>query len=385
MNFLINKTVFILSPVKWGKMKVSKHHYAIEIALAGNRVYYFEPPDIDLKGGIRIKELEGHKNIFLVSYKPIVRGKKYLPSFIYYSLLKYQISRLIKKINLKPDLVLSFEPYRFENLKWFKAKKTIFFAADLYLKTATPGEVKTADLCLGVSPTIVSLLKQSNPNVHFINHGLNTAFADLAKIKLTQHTKNINECFKKNISVGYFGNLLIDSLDRKTTMDVILNNPLAQFIFWGQFERGQDNIIAFETKEVWEFINFLKQCKNVSLVGPKTHNELVLEIEKIDLFWVCYDINANWQFDGSNSHKILEYLATGKPVIANYTSAYADTDLIYMLNQKDNSKYCYLFEEIVQLVRSGESEKLIRTRLNFALSNTYRKQIEFIDSILKCL
>jgi len=39
-----NKTIFILSPQPWGKMHISKHHYAIELAKKGNLIYYFNPP-----------------------------------------------------------------------------------------------------------------------------------------------------------------------------------------------------------------------------------------------------------------------------------------------------------------------------------------------------
>jgi len=40
-NFeLRNKTIIILSPEKWGKMMLSKHHYAIELAGMGNIVFF---------------------------------------------------------------------------------------------------------------------------------------------------------------------------------------------------------------------------------------------------------------------------------------------------------------------------------------------------------
>ena len=44
MDSLRNKTILIISPQAWGKMFLSKHHYAIELAKRGNAVYFLNPP-----------------------------------------------------------------------------------------------------------------------------------------------------------------------------------------------------------------------------------------------------------------------------------------------------------------------------------------------------
>lgn len=364
-------------------MRVSKHHYAIELAELGNKVYFIEPPDIKFRQKFRLTLLSEYNNLFIVSYKPIARGKRFLPKVLYKMLIKAQVNLLVKKIGEKPNIVFSFDPYRFENLKWFKAQNSIFFCADLYSPVIVPGEAQTADICFGVSPSIVSLLKIANPKSFFINHGLNAAFAKLANerlnnIDLVEESKDNSE----KISVGYIGNLLIGSLDRKTIREIIETYSDIDFIFWGQYERGQDNMIAFEAEDVWEFIHFLKTTENVSLRGPKAPDELIQEIQDVDVFWVAYDINANWQVDGSNSHKILEYLALGKPVIANFTLTYEKSELIYMLQEKNNKNYPLHFEQAISKIKLGENKELIQKRLCFALSNTYQKNIALIDSIL---
>ena len=40
---LENLNILIISPQKWGKMKLSKHHYATTLA-ENNNVYYLNPP-----------------------------------------------------------------------------------------------------------------------------------------------------------------------------------------------------------------------------------------------------------------------------------------------------------------------------------------------------
>ena len=44
MKFLRNKKVLVLSPQSWGKMRISKHHYALKLAALGNEVCFVNPP-----------------------------------------------------------------------------------------------------------------------------------------------------------------------------------------------------------------------------------------------------------------------------------------------------------------------------------------------------
>ena len=42
---LNGKVIFIVSYENWGNMLMSKHHYAIELGKAGNKVYFINHPD----------------------------------------------------------------------------------------------------------------------------------------------------------------------------------------------------------------------------------------------------------------------------------------------------------------------------------------------------
>ena len=42
---LTDKVIFIISYENWGRMLMSKHHYAIELGKAGNKVYFINHPD----------------------------------------------------------------------------------------------------------------------------------------------------------------------------------------------------------------------------------------------------------------------------------------------------------------------------------------------------
>ena len=67
MEVLKGKTILILSPQSWGKMFVSKHHYAIGLAKKGAVVYFLNPPDQENhqpKGDITIMPSEQQKGSF---------------------------------------------------------------------------------------------------------------------------------------------------------------------------------------------------------------------------------------------------------------------------------------------------------------------------------
>lgn len=382
MGFLFKgKTVYILSSEKWGTMRISKHHYAIELAERGCQVYFIEPPDLN-NNGVAIVPSGEHASLSIVKYRPIYRGQRFLPGFIYKGLLSLQISVLKKTIGRQPDVVWCFDPYRFQNLQWFKAPVSIFFGADLFSRNILPEESSTADICFGVSDTITDLLRQTGKNVYFINHGLNRFFADTARGYLSSLVNgNVQNLPKKNLTVGYVGNLLMEAPDRKTMKQVIAAYPDIKFIFWGQYKK-EGNLVAYENPEVFAFIDYLKSQPNVVLRGAVHPSVLSEECKEVDIFWLCWQLNISKIWDGSNSHKVMEYLSTGKPVVSHYMSTYKDTQLIDMLPTKDNSGYVQLFDQVVKRVKEGEPMDRIKARIEFSMSNTYMSHISDIEALI---
>jgi len=374
-----NKTIYLLSSDRWGTMRVSKHHYALELAEKGNKVFFIEPPDLQNKG-ISILPSEDHPSLFIVKYKPVFRGRRFLPGIVFRLFLILQIRILIGKIGQRPDIVWCFDPYRFNNLNWFKASGKIFFAADLFYYDHLPEEALTADLCLGVSDTIVELLKPACKPAHFINHGVSRHFINIAKETLAQ-LPAINQP-KSKITVGYVGNLLMEAPDRNTMQNVISTHSDIQFIFWGQYER-KGNFVAYDKPEVFGFIKFLQSQPNVVLRGAVHPSVLSEEIRKADLFWICWQTSVNKMWDGSNSHKILEYLSTGKPVVSHYMSTYRNGNIIDMLPSKGNNDYLSLFSQVLNRVKAGEPVDLHRKRILLAMDNSYQSHIAEIEKLIQ--
>ncbi|MFT3846484.1 MAG: hypothetical protein QM725_15610 [Lacibacter sp.] len=373
-----DKTVFILSPERWGTMKVSKHHYALELARQNCLVYFIEPPQLSTKG-IEIKSCADHPRIQLVSYKPVFRAKRFLPAFVFRFLLYRQVQLLLKKINRRPDAVWCFQGYLFENLRWFKAPVNLFFAADQFYYSELPSEIYSADHSFAVSDTIYERMKKSGRSVYMIGHGVQQRFADMAERLLN---REFSVPARKKITAGYVGNLRMEALDRETMMRVVEENPGVHFIFWGSYQSNDLNLGGVENSETDRFIRFLEEKCNVDLRGAVSGEMLQEQMEEADLFWLCWKIGVNSLWDGSNSHKLLEYLSTGKPVVAHHVSSYKDSDLLYMLPVKENSGYCDLFRQTVEVVRKGEGKSVILKRLKHAGMNSYRQKLILIEKLI---
>ena len=125
---LQNKLILVISPQEWGKMLLSKHHYALELAKAGNTVYFLNPPDVNGKlpyNTITIEKSSFHENLFMIRHRlyfPYILKFKALP--VFHALMKPHVTRILKKIGKKLDIIWSFD---LGNLYPFR-----FFAPDIF-------------------------------------------------------------------------------------------------------------------------------------------------------------------------------------------------------------------------------------------------------------
>ncbi len=375
-----DKVIYILSPENWGKMKVSKHHYAMELAGMGNRVYFLEPPRLHYNG-IEVLSCSDHENIRLVRYKPVFRGKRILPEWSYRFLLGLQARKLLKAIGQKPDVVWCFHGYLFENLALFKAPVRIYFAADQFYYDQLPPEIGSASLTVGISDTICRTIQEGGYTAYRLNHGLHASFVESARRKLREGYRNA-ALNRDQIVVGFTGNLRMQALDRETMTTVIQAHPELRFIFWGSYQGSDLNLGGLRDEESDAFIRYLEQQPNVELRGVVDHEVLQREMEQVDVFWLCWKLDKNQLWDGSNSHKLLEYLSTGRPVVSHHVSSYRGNNLLYMMPDNSNHAYLQKFNWVLDLVRSGESAEHIRARLEFAVSNSYETRIREIEELV---
>lgn len=377
MYSLRNKTVFLISPERWGKMRISKHHYALELADRGCTVYFIEPPTLETSG-VTIKPTSDHPGVHVVTYKPVFRGERFLPAMVFEWLLRRQIDRLVRKIGRKPDVVWCFQSFLFRDLRWFGAPVRIFFLADQFNKPGIPSEADTATLTLAVSDTIYDRIKAGGRPVCRVNHGLQRAFHE-ALIRRLQEPVAASAQPPKVI--GYLGNLRMEALNRAVMLRIVDENPDLTFIFWGSYKPAELNLGGLQSDEANEFIDQLIARPNVQLRGAFHGQELREQMEEADAFWLCLKLDLTEVCDGSNSHKIMEYLSTGKPVITQPVSSYRDTDLLYMMPDARDD-FAAFFQTVIDQLKSGEDALLARKRMEYALENSYEAQLMRIEEML---
>lgn len=359
------KKIIILSPEDWGINFISKHHYALELS-KNNQVYFIHTkPHSEQKEFITTEIINNRLKV--VRLKSVARGIFRLPFFMVDVQNKFLIKNIYKALNVKNvDVVWSFEQSKFLNLKQFNANINIFHPVDYIIK-AKPFVSRIADsanIVLSVSNEILDTIKTKTPK-YFVNHSIDELFLKNAAHKHS-HDK---------INVAYIGNLNIKFIDWENLIKIVSENKNVNFIFIGPYQNsnlgGNNNI---------EQISILKEFTNVILLGSKNKKELVELLPQFDIFLVCYD-NKNYPIEVSNTHKIIEYLSTGKVIVSNKIPLYENKGLIEMV--EDNSQLVYKFKEVIENLSYFNSEDKIKQRILYANENTYFKNLSRIESLIK--
>lgn len=223
---LKKQTILIISPEPWGINFISKHHYAVELSRRGNKVFFLNPPKSD--HNLNHNPIEGHSNLFEINYSQ-PKGLNRLPQFIA-NLIHKKIIQDLMRITGKIDIVWSFDPFRFQNLKLFNSEKAIYHPVDIHNTKLEKITSKNADIIFSTAQKILDRLDQNIPK-QVINHGLAEHFIEIYKEKNSNYFKlPKKEDFP--IKVGYVGNLNYQFLDKEVLEKIIDQNSTIGFYFF---------------------------------------------------------------------------------------------------------------------------------------------------------
>ncbi len=369
MYELRNKNILVISPEFWGENFVSKHHYALELSKRGNKVFFLNPPYWHWSFNIKSRKVS--ENLTILDYGALFKGLNRLP---FSGRLKIQIilARRIKFfLETNFDVVWNFDPYHFQYLPCFGAHLNIYHSVDVYKTILEKETAECANILFATSDRILEGLQDVGTPKFKINHGVAQHFFE-------ENTELfIQEENPERIKVGYIGNLLYKYLDVEILGTIIDNNKDVLFTFIGPYEQSNLHGVEHNIK----FIEFLKCSENVHLLGPKPSSELPRHLNRFDLFLMCYtgDINVA---EMANPHKILEYLSTGRTVLTHYIDEYKDKgNLVEMVG--DNKLLPRRFKHVIQNLNYYNSTEKARMRIQYALDNTYLKQIERIERLVR--
>jgi hypothetical protein len=369
-----------LSPQNWNHLFVSKHHYAIELAKMGNRVYFVNPPSAFPNFTIKLKQAPGYDNITLVEFGYLLPFHLFL-KYQLTEIFRIQLNWIIKNIKKKTDSIdeiWNFNPTIFFNSSSFNAKKEIVFIYDYYDLSANNFNEIKVDLFVSISTFLLKPFSAYNVPKLKLNHALSAPFITLATNRLNSITHDSRPKLQEKLNVGFSGNMFHSHFDYKTFYYIIKKNYFVNFHLWGEHNTdSRDNC----STEIKNFIKYLHSVPNVFLHGKIHPNDLAIEYSKMDLFLCCYDIST--AINGGNSHKIMEYLSSGNLIVSNYLYEFRSFgDLILMPESTDNTYLPHLFNKaIANLNYYNSSDKVIK-RCRHALQNTYGKNIKEIEAVL---
>jgi hypothetical protein len=375
---LRNKKVLIISPQPWGKMFVSKHHYAIELARRVNTVYFLEPPVANRKPFIKMVPVDAVPSIILVQYSTAFNlNLRFHFRGLFDRLMRMQVKKICRVINQKLDIAWCFETNLFSDLSWFKAKINIFHVVDPVSNKHQIAVANSANLVFGVSEKILAPFRSSKTPAYFINHGIALTYLQSAKKAAGSLVGYLRP---EKAHVGYVGNLLRGPVNYKIIRQIISTHSNINFHFWGNDEVKKDT-----ADESAAFVDFLKFQQNVFLHGQKPPDQLVKEIIDMDAFILVY-VFIEGESDQSNSHKLLEYLSTGKVVISSFVDTYKnDYPLICMTKENNDAEFPSLFNKVLSELEVFNSCALQQKRIEIAVENSYDNHINKIENILESL
>ncbi len=360
---MVDKNIVIFSPQNWSHLKVSKHHYATQLALSNNVLFICVNKNFK-----SIKTTQIQKNLLVVEISICLQNILIFKCPKIYKLL--WINSVINYLKTKMpivDVVFDFGCYQFfDNLNFIKATKKIYFPVDD--NVSINSDVRGADYVFSVSKNIVEKLEKKNNQVHLINHGLSRVFLN------TNNFDNNKETDDK-LNVCYSGNLFIKFLNRNLLSLIINNNPDINFNFFGSNNFNKNNLNDL----TW--YNYLISKKNVYLKGQVEVEKLALEFKKQDAFLLIYEAD-NENYHCENSHKILEYLSSGKVIVTTPISYYENFNLFEVCKSNDHQIFSNFFSKVISNIGFYNSDEKAKLRQQYAFENSYEKQIERISKIV---
>jgi glycosyltransferase involved in cell wall biosynthesis len=364
-----DKRILIVSPEAWGPMKISKHHYASTLARAGARVFFLGP-SVNAPASERTI-VEGTQEITLVNDVWRWPGQRLLPRPIKAGLDAWYLSKLAKRHGGGFDLIWNFDPHRFQSLRErAHAHLRILHVMDLPRPADAYEAASNADLVIAVSPSMLDALDEhiAADRLH-VPHGVTPAGSFMPKSTIR----------RPGVNLGYAGNLAMRYLDHNSLLTIAERHPNTTLHLFGatQGAFGRSNALSPTILEAY------KRAPNVILHGSVDSEELHSYLEQMDLLLVAYD-SAKYPDQTRNAHKVLEYLSTGRPVLASFMADLTDLrDLITMASP--GMPISELVDNTIDQLHLLNAPSLAEQRKRFAALMSYSKHLEKIGNAFEHL
>jgi glycosyltransferase involved in cell wall biosynthesis len=351
-------SILIISPEAWSAQPVSKHHYASALAARGHRVVFLDPPDIASRD-ITIKAGKVGLAPWIVSAPRVAPGLRLMPSAARRLLEARWLARLEDALGWRVELVWLFENSRFFDMSFAGDRVKIYQQVDLNQDFHPLKAAETADLSIAISGPIERRLESAAKRLLRLSHGV--ASGPESPISASVQEERFSQ-FNRNVVLT--GNLDISYLNVELLAGLVRDHPEVCFHFIGSYRKDG------------KLFRLTGQAPNVIWWGRQPSGALPSILREADLLLVTYLAETHRE-QLANPHKIMEYLASGSPVLATYTEEYAErSDLIWMATSADDFR-----TKFAKLIRDPEAlsdTKAREVRKAFAAKHTYERQIDRI-------
>lgn len=368
--------IYLVSPQPWHGFRVSKHHYAIELALRGHRVYFIENALTDAVFGRVELYCSGYENLTVVRHAGLfTRWTQYRFPTMHALVAIRQIRRLIAAIGVGPSVVWDFDNNcAFPDLSAFGKMLKIFHPVDSIVGDRRTA--KGADVVVSVSADFINRLPAATEHTLVLPHGISRLHEAYAK-RVVANDLVAQRKKSSRRTVGYVGNLDMVGIDWSTIFRMITHFQDVEFVFVGPFGRTHQ----YGEGKRQALLTSLRSFPNVRLTGLLQSQRILELAAEVDVWLFCND--SALRPDGAlNSHKLLEYMATGKAVLSSSIRAFDATSPLVMALPGQNEMMIGLLGDMLANIETINRAKEMRRRASFALDFTYGANLDRIGDFL---
>lgn len=280
--------------------------------------------------------------------------------------MRKKVRRLESLTRRKFDVVWSFDNSVFFDFGAFGDRVLkISHIVDLNQDFQTRRAASTADYCFCTTDLLLERLTKFNRNAFKIHHGYHLG-----------ETENFTLASPSMTTVVYAGNLSMPYVDWVVLQKLVKANPDVEFVFIGP------NVNVYVGRSVdRDAKREVVESRNVRFIGVVPADELQRYYRSADVLLVAYKEETHPE--QANPHKMMEYLGSGTVILATDTLEYrhmAKDGLMVMANRNDELPN--LFAGMLDQLADLNGERLRRARKEFAMDNTYDRQIDRIQRII---
>ena len=296
---------------------------------------------------------------------PMISGCGRLISWINERLLLWQINRAICGLGLQTPIlwitvvVANTVASRLRRdlgcyLVYYCVDKiTVFPGVDsAYLAVLEEDLHRRADIAFFVNHALLVLYQGRNQNTFYVGHGVD--FEHFSRVQtdyllVPDDMVPIVRASRGKIA-GYMGE--INGMDADLIAYLADENPSVSFVFIGT---------------TYEDVSVLQALPNVFFLGQKTYQELPAYLSCFAVCCMYYKTNLEFN-KFRNPKKLLEYLATGRPVVSVDIP-----EVSYFGGVVAIAKTFAEYGQLLRLALSEDSALKQSERINFAASQTWEK------------